>query len=165
MTDAAELLIEHDGAVAKLTLNRPQRSNALTEGMLVSLGRAVMQLEDDGRTRAVLLKGAGDVFCAGFDLGGSKTERTRADVRDHADLASATIWRIWRSPLPFVAGVRKVCIGGAVYLACVCDFMVTTPQTRIAMSELKLGMEYAAGGDWAAYAQALLSANEFVMVN
>ena len=140
MADDAELLIEHDGAVAVLTLNRPQRNNALTDNMLVMLGRAVMQLEDDGRTRAVLVKGSGGVFCAGFDVGAGHQSRTRVDFRDHADLASATFWRIWRSPLPFVAAVRKVCIGGAVYLACVCDFLVTTPETRIAMSELRLGM-------------------------
>lgn len=140
MAEDVELLIEHDGAVAVLTLNRPQRNNALTDNMLVMLARAVTELEDDGRTRAVLLKGAGGVFCAGFDVGGKHQSRTRVDFRDHADLASATFWRLWRSPLPFVAAVRKVCLGGAVYLACVCDFLVTTPGTRFAMSELKLGM-------------------------
>ena len=77
MADDAELLIEHDRAVAVLTLNRPERSNALTDNMLVMLGHAVMQLEDDGRTRAVLLKGSSGVFCAGFDVGGGHQSRTR----------------------------------------------------------------------------------------
>lgn len=142
MPEQDELLIKRDGPIAVLTLNRPHRNNALTDGMLVKLGRTVLELQDDGTTRAVMLTGAGDVFCAGFDLGGggSGPARKRLEYQDHADLASETLWRIWRSPLPFIACVRKACIGGAVYLTGVCDFVVTTPDTRFAMSELKLGM-------------------------
>jgi enoyl-CoA hydratase/carnithine racemase len=139
----AELLVEQDGPVATLTLNRPHRMNKLTDEILRRLAHTIVALEDDDVTRAVVMRGAGGIFSPGFDVGEKalKAEkRTRADVWDHADLASATFWRIWRSPLPVVAAVNRLCLGGAVYLAAVCDFVVTTPSTEIGMSELKIGM-------------------------
>lgn len=143
--DNNELILERDGSLAVLTLNRPERTNKLTDPLLTALGAQISDLQDDGKTRAVVLKAAGDVFCDGFDVGAKKVgaspkERTRADFAGHAALVSDTLWRMWRSPLPIVAAVQGRCLGGAVYLSAVCDFVVTTPDAQIGMSELKLGM-------------------------
>src|SRR5689334_1344054 len=97
-----ELLIERDGPVAVLTLHRPGHDNAITDQLLVQLRDAVTDLEADGATRAVVIRGANGVFSSGFDISGpsgpepSAGDRRRG-VRDHADLAGDTLWRIWRS--------------------------------------------------------------------
>ena len=143
--DDNELILERAGPVALLTLNRPQRTNKLTDPVLTALGAHISELQDDGTTRAVVLKSVGDVFCDGFDVGAKKVgaavkKRTRSDFAAHAALVSDTLWRLWRSPLPVVAAVQGRCLGGAVYLSAVCDFVVTSPTAQIGMSELKLGM-------------------------
>lgn len=140
----AGVVLAHDGPVAILTLNRPLRTNKLNDAVLSALGVFVSGLQDDGVTRAIVLNSVGDIFCDGFDVGAKPVtppkKKTRADYSTHAALVSDTLWRIWRSPLPVVVAVQGRCLGGAVYLTAVCDFMVTTPGAQIGMSELKLGM-------------------------
>ena len=133
-----ELTIEKDGRVTVIAINRPANNNTLNDAVLTQLRRSVSELETDG-TRAVVIKGAGGVFSGGFDVSG-KRPRSPAEMRDHADLASDTFWRIWRSPLPYVAAAERYCLGGAVYFSGVCDFMVTSPSAEIGMFELRLGM-------------------------
>ncbi|MCL4697647.1 MAG: enoyl-CoA hydratase/isomerase family protein, partial [Burkholderiaceae bacterium] len=115
-----------------------------TDAVMRALGAAISEFEDDGSTRAIVLRAEGDVFCDGFDVGarpaGPQSKRTRGDFATHAALVGDTLWRIWRTPLPVVAAVQGRCLAGAVYLTAVCDFMLTTPSAQIGMSELKLGM-------------------------
>ena len=128
-----------DGAVATIELNRPTRRNTLTDGMLEAIHRFLGELEDDPSCAAVVLTGAGPAFCAGFDVGGGPPRTGRESFQGHADLVSNTLWRIWRSRLPVIAGVQGLCVGGGVYLAGICDFLITTPRTRFSMGEIKLG--------------------------
>ena len=137
---ADDVLLARDGQVAVVTLNRPQRGNSLTDEMLHRLQDITSRIEDDASVRAVVLTGAGETFCSGFDLGGGPPRTGRPAFQAHADLASATFWRIWNSRLPFVAAVRGTAIGGAVYLTGVCDFVLTTAAARIGMTEIKFGM-------------------------
>lgn len=137
---ADDVRFERDDGVAVITLNRPERSNTLTDEMLELLQGIVSEIEDDESIGAVVLTGAGATFCGGFDLTGGAPRSGRHAFRAHADLASNTLWRIRKSRLPFVAAVRGACIGGAVYLTGVCDFMLTTAEARIGMVELKFGM-------------------------
>lgn len=134
-----EILIDRDGPVSVLTVNRAHNNNTINDAVLTRLRTAVMDLESDGSTRAVVIRGSGGIFSAGFDVT-SKKPRSGTTLRDHADLASDTFWRIWRSPLPYIAAAERYCLGGAVYFAGVCDFMVTSPSAEIGMFELKLGM-------------------------
>ncbi len=135
-----DVLLERDGATAILTLNRPDRGNSLTDGMLHQLQEALFALEDDTAVGAVVLRGAGPSFCGGFDLGSGPPRTGRRAFQAHADLAGRTFWHIWNSRLPFIAAVRGYCLGGAVYLTGVCDFVLTTADAQIGMSELKFGM-------------------------
>jgi enoyl-CoA hydratase len=134
-----DVLLARDGAVASIQLNRPGRRNTLTDGMLEAIQRFLAEIEDDRSVGAVVLTGAGRIFCAGFDVSGGPPRAGREPFQAHADLVSATLWRIWRSRLPFVAGVHGLCVGGGVYLAAVCDFLFTTERTRFSMGEIKLG--------------------------
>ena len=128
-----------EGAVATITLDRPARRNTLTDEMLEAMQRFLDEVEDDRAVGAVVLTGAGPVFCAGFDVGGGPPRTGREPFQAHADLVSNTLWRIWRSRLPVVAGVQGLCVGGGVYLSGVCDFLITTARTRFSMGEIKLG--------------------------
>lgn len=135
----ADVLFARDGAVAIVTLNRPARRNTLTDGMLEALGEIEASIEDDASVGAVVLTGTGPLFCGGFDVTGGAPRSGRRAFQAHADLASRTLWGIWRSRLPWVAAVRGLCLGGGVYLAGVCDFLLTTDRTRFTMAEVKFG--------------------------
>jgi enoyl-CoA hydratase len=139
MTAFTDVLFERDGPVATITLHRPERRNTLTDGMLEAIQRFIGELEDDSAIRAVVLTGAGKIFCGGFEVGAGPPRTGREPFQAHADLVSNTLWRIWRSRLPFVAGVHGLCVGGGVYLAGICDFLLTTERTRFSMGEIKLG--------------------------
>jgi enoyl-CoA hydratase/carnithine racemase len=134
-----DVLIERDGGVAIITLNRPARRNTLTDGMLEILRTFLAGIEDDASVGAVVLTGTGPLFCGGFDVSGGPPRSGRQAFQAHADLASRTLWGIWKSRLPFVAAVRGLCLGGGVYLAGVCDFLLTTDGTRFSMGEIKFG--------------------------
>jgi enoyl-CoA hydratase/carnithine racemase len=138
MSDA-DVVLGRDGAVATIKLNRPDRRNTLTDGMLEAIQRFVASIEDDQAVRAVLLTGAGPIFCGGFDVSGGPPRTGRESFQHHADLVSDTLWRIWRSRLPFVAGVHGLCVGGGVYLAAICDFLIAGERVRFSMGEVKMG--------------------------
>jgi enoyl-CoA hydratase/carnithine racemase len=134
-----DVLFARDGSVAIITLNRPHRRNTLNDGMLEIMQAILGEIEDDSSVGSVVLTGTGELFCGGFDVSGGPPRTGRTSFQAHADLASRTLWRIWKSRLPFVAAVRGVCLGGGVYLACVCDFLLTTERTRFSMAEIKFG--------------------------
>lgn len=142
----SELLVEEADEIAVLTLNRPSHNNSITNQILARLRDVIPELEANGTTRAVVIKGSNDIFSAGFDIsptpGGpaDSAGQRRKRVRDHADLASEAFWRVWRSPLPFIVAAERMCLGGAVYFSAVCDYMLVSPETEIGMIELKLGL-------------------------
>jgi enoyl-CoA hydratase len=127
-----------DGAVATIELNRPARRNTLTDAMLEAIHRVLGELEDD-RSCGAVAHWRGPDLLAGFEVGAGPPRTGRASFQEHADLVSNTLWRIWRSRLPVIAGVQGLCVGGGVYLAGICDFLITTPRTRFSMGEIKLG--------------------------
>ncbi|MGW6457910.1 enoyl-CoA hydratase/isomerase family protein [Streptomyces sp. NPDC055078] len=141
-----QLLVEKTGPVALLTINRREHSNSLTNDLLSDLGAAVTELEGDPSIRAVVLTGSGGMFSSGSDLKPmsesltADPETLRQRVLEHADIATDTFWRIWRSPLPFVAAVERMCLGAAVYLTAVFDHVLITPDAEIGMCEIRLGL-------------------------
>lgn len=139
MTDEV-LLLHREDEIAVLTLNRPERNNALTNESFELLGEHLAQLEDDRSVRAVVLTGAGPTFCSGFDISGDVPRTSRRDFERHADLVTRAFWRIWNSRLPFVVAASGRCTAGGLYFAAVCDLMLVTEDIQIGMPELKIGM-------------------------
>jgi enoyl-CoA hydratase/carnithine racemase len=135
-----DVLFAREGSVATVTLNRPERGNALTNEMFSLIQTFIDEVEDDASVRAVVLTGAGATFCGGVDITGRSPDAGRHSFQEHADLAVSTFWRIWDSRLPFVVAARGRCMAGGLYLACVCDLVLATPETQIGMPELKIGM-------------------------
>ena len=136
-----------DGHVLVMTLNRPERLNAVHPPLRRELIRAFNELDDDDESRAVLLTGAGRAFCAGGDVqrmneqGGSNTRakfaqvRTGEILRAHLDLEK-----------PIVAAVNGPAIGLGATLALMCDIVVASPRARIGDRHVNIGLVAGDGG-------------------
>lgn len=126
--------------VALLTLDRPERRNALSTAMRQEANGVLADLADDQDLRALVVTGAGTVFCAGFDLG--EFESAMADPSAMAELwASSDEWhRRWHGfPVPTIAAVNGPAIAGGFDLAVLCDLRVAGPTAAFAHPEIRFG--------------------------
>ena len=135
------IAVEKIGAVARLTLNRPERANALNAAMLAEIATALDEIENDADVRALIVRGAGAAFSSGFDLKEqmerrpSGVEAWRAILRKDFD----TIMRFWHFPRPTIATVRGPCLAGASELALACDMTIAANDAFFGEPELKFG--------------------------
>ena len=133
--------IDRHGTVARLTLARPERANALNAAMLGEINAALDTLEHDAGVRALIVTGAGTAFSSGFDLKEQMerrpqgVEQWRAILRKDFD----TIMRFWHFPCPTIAAVRGPCLAGACELALACDITVAADDAFFGEPELKFG--------------------------
>ncbi len=135
------LLYETRGAVALITLNRPQRLNAMNAAMLRELHRAMDAAEGEPAVRAIVLAGAGGHFCSGFDLK-EQAEAQPSGLAQWRPLLRRdfdAIMRFWHSPKPTVAAVRGACLAGGCELALACDITIAAEDARFGEPELRLG--------------------------
>src|SRR5215207_8071656 len=131
---------EIDGAVATLTLARPQRLNAIVPELVDDLESALDRAEEDEAVRVVRLRGAGRAFCAGYDIEwgaqameaaeGGATWDPMADYRMMSRFVRAYM-RLWRSPKPVIAQVHGHCVGGGTDFALCSDLIVCADECRI----------------------------------
>jgi enoyl-CoA hydratase len=137
----SHIVVEKIGAVARLTLNRPERANALNAVMLDEIGTALDEIERDAAMRALIVTGAGKAFSSGFDLKEQMERRPagmdawRPILRKDFD---ATM-RFWHFPLPTIATVRGPCLAGACELALACDITIASDDAFFGEPELKFG--------------------------
>lgn len=138
----SQLLAERDGDVAVLTLNRPERHNALTDSLYGELGKAFDEAVADDKVRAIVLAGAGKSFCGGFDLGesGRATEEDVWTQWRHLQDQRAILRRIWDSPKPTVCEVKGYCLGGGMSLLSHCDFAVASDDAVLGEPEIKYSL-------------------------
>jgi enoyl-CoA hydratase len=141
MTDFTTIAIDRRGAVARLTLSRPERANALNAAMLGEINAALDRLEGDDGVRALIVTGAGAAFSSGFDLKEQMERRPQGmDVwRDILRKDFDTIMRFWHFPRPTIAAVRGPCLAGACELALACDITVAAEDAFFGEPELKFG--------------------------
>ena len=135
------LLIDQDKrGVVSLTLNRPEKRNALSARMIDELTSFTSSLTPD--IRAVVIQGAGELFCAGGDLEWmnaqiSADRQTRiAEARKLALMLKA----LNEISVPLIAKVHGAAYGGGVGLACVCDFVISRPNVKFGLTETRLGL-------------------------
>lgn len=133
------------GPVRILTLDRPERRNALSHALVAALDAELEQASVDTTVRAVVLTGAGPTFCAGMDLkeadevfsvGIEVERRAVADSQAIADL----IDRLHRLPKPTVAAVQGDALAGGAGLALACDFVIVAAEARIGYPEVRRGL-------------------------
>jgi enoyl-CoA hydratase/carnithine racemase len=141
LSQFSTIVVEKRDAIAKLTLSRPERANALNAQMLDEIKAAMDDIERDGQSRVVIVTGAGKAFSSGFDLKEQMERRPtgfdqwRTVLRKDFD----TIMRFWHCPLPTIAAVRGPCLAGACELAMACDMTIATEDAFFGEPELKFG--------------------------
>ncbi len=127
------------GEIAVLTLQRPEKLNAIDAATVASLERALDRAESDAQVRAVVLRGEGRAFSSGFDLGPSGAGRDpvalRAELRSDFDV----IMRFWDFPKPTVAAVHGYCLGSAMEMAVACDVTIAAEGCRFGAPEVRFG--------------------------
>lgn len=128
--------LEHEQAVATLTLARPEKRNALSPRMAAEVADALDLL---GNARALVLAGDGPAFCGGWDL---------AAVGEADDAWVGLNERIAALPLPTVAAIQGACVGGGLALALSCDLRVASAEVRLGFPEVARGLLAAQGCTW-----------------
>lgn len=141
MPDTIRIQTDHRG-VATLTLNRPEKHNAISAQMMAELTQAAADLAADPKVRVVVLTGAGKSFCAGGDLGWMRAQMqmdadTRAaEARKLAEMLGA----LNRLPKPLIGAVQGNAFGGGVGMACVCDVVIGVDTAKLGLTETRLGL-------------------------
>lgn len=143
MSDDLILVDKSDPAVPVVTINRPERRNALTFSMWRRLGAAFDELARDEAARVVVLTGAGGYFCAGADISEFKKLRSGPEDGEVYEAAVQFCGRaIENIPKATVAAISGYCIGGGFGLAQACDFRVADGTARFAVPAARLGIVY-----------------------
>jgi enoyl-CoA hydratase/carnithine racemase len=134
-----ELLYTRDGAVATITLNRPEKRNALTVPMLEAFHTAVREVAATPDVRVLVLRGAGKAFCAGLDLKEMGLAR-RADGSVEYPEIEGALHELERCPMPTIAMMQGDAIAGGLELALHCDLRVAATSARMGMPLAKIGL-------------------------
>jgi enoyl-CoA hydratase len=138
------IIYEKEGPLAWITLNRPEKLNAITQQMAAEILLATDKAQCDDEVRVIILKGAGRAFSAGFDLEidekpdlteEEKLQELKSELHSDFDL----IMRFWHSPKPTIAAVHTYCLGGAMELAIACDITIAATGCRFGEPEVKFG--------------------------
>src|SRR5579883_3351124 len=131
-----------EGSVAHVRLNRPDVRNAFNAELIVELRTAFEQLGSDESVRAIVLSGAGKVFCGGADVAWMRSSLELSFEENVADArAMSQMFRtIDRCPKPVIARVHGAALGGGAGLAAVCDIVVAASDAVFGFTEVKLGI-------------------------
>lgn len=149
-----EVLYELDGHVATITLNRPERLNAITRTMLDSLGERLLQANQDRQVRAIVLTGAGKAFCVGLDMqdalsgGGIGSEQSNGNVQVDLDLRKAPPTVLHHLDKPIVCLLNGSAAGYGMDLALGCDLRIMSAQAKLSPAFVKRGVVPESGGTW-----------------
>jgi enoyl-CoA hydratase len=142
---SGKLIIERKGPVTTVTLNRPEKHNALDREVSAELNAAVKEINVDRECRVVVFKGAGDTFCAGDDIK-EFNDWTPQDGPWQVRLYQETVNIIENMYAITIAAVDGICTGGGLELTLVCDFVVATDRSRWGMPEINWDITPGWGG-------------------
>src|SRR5207248_6859236 len=122
------LIEKNDRRGTILTLNRPERRNALSLQLLSELVSAIKMASDEPHNRTLILRGAGAAFCTGLDL---KEAADQTKAHDTADLVAETLIALSQSRLVTIAAVHGAAVAGGAGLMSACDYVVAAEKTKI----------------------------------
>lgn len=146
MSDDNPVLVDVSDGVAVITMNRPDRMNAVSRALGTGLFEALETLESDSAARAIVLTGAGDrAFCAGADL---KERATMPDyeVRKFLRLLGGGLERIEQMGTPVIAAINGFALGGGLELALACDLRIASTNAQMGLTEVRLAIIPGGGG-------------------
>ncbi len=141
MNDDSPVLLEVDGEIVTITLNRPAALNSIDHPMALALHRSIVESADVPGARAVVLRGAGRSFCGGGDIAAMHAHRADmpAFIERMIDAFHAGVMALHRSRLPVIASVHGAVAGGGFSLALACDLVIATRGTRFVVAYPQLG--------------------------
>ena len=142
------LIVDQTGAIATITLNRPEARNALDFAMRRELLTALDEIEASPTARVVILTGAGGHFCAGGDVKTMRTRHTAAEGRGRVELLNRAVLRLANFPLPTIAMVDGYAVGAGSNLALCCDLIVASDRAKFGELFCKIGLAVDGGGTW-----------------
>ncbi|HKM81990.1 MAG TPA: enoyl-CoA hydratase-related protein [Candidatus Acidoferrum sp.] len=134
------LLLQTDGPLATITLNRPEKRNAISTPMIAEIQTALDDLEKT-HVRVVILTGAGTAFCAGMDLDmlRSIASQSPAENQDDSRRIAKFFRRLWSYSKPLIAAVNGHALAGGCGIATLCDFTLAVPEAKFGYTEVKIG--------------------------
>lgn len=140
-----DIVVQRDGFIATVVLNRPHKLNAMTKGMWQRLGEAMRQLSVEEGLRCIVLRGAGDKsFSPGNDIGEFETERSNFQQgKAYGRVLHGALSAIAECPIPTVALIKGICVGGGLEIAALADIRVCGESSRFGVPINKLGLTMA----------------------
>ena len=149
-----DLLYDVDNGVATITLNRPERLNAISGGMLASFSHAFRAADRDANVRVIILTGAGKGFCSGLDLKEQGANATSNSVNGSGalpskfDLADSPPMVLHTTDKPVICALNGAAAGYGMDLALGCDIRIASDQSKLAAIFTKRGVLPESGGTW-----------------
>lgn len=145
MVKMSDVLIEKQGSLLILTLNRPERLNAFSDEMIRSLTKELQQAQGDDSVKVVILRGSGRIFTSGGDI--KEMEKASAqDVYEHVGELNQCILAMQRLEKPIVAAVHGFAAGAGFNLALASDFIIAAIETKFVLSFSQVGLIPDCGG-------------------
>jgi enoyl-CoA hydratase len=139
---ANTVLIERDGPIVTVVLNRPEKLNAIDKVTWIALGNAIQVLEADDTVRCIVLRGAGDkAFSPGADISEFETERADRDkARTYNTTVERTIGALEACRHPTLALIKGICVGGGLEVAAFCDMRFCSQSSKFGVPIKRLGL-------------------------
>src|SRR5712664_4251505 len=134
------LTLEFSGEIAKITLNRPDKRNAINTQMISELQTALDTIEKS-HSRVAIVTGAGSSFCAGMDLEmlAAIAKQSPAENQEDSRRIAKMLRRLWSFPRPMIAAVNGPAYAGGCGIATLCDFTLAAPEAKFGYTEVKIG--------------------------
>lgn len=132
------IMVAERASIKTITLNRPERRNAMTPEMQDEL---ISAMENAAGCRVLVLTGAGEAFCSGLDLSALQAmqNKSAAEYRADAERIARLFRTLYEMPVPTIASVHGAAIAGGTGLAIICDFTLATPAAKFGFTEVRIG--------------------------
>ncbi|MDA7947729.1 MAG: enoyl-CoA hydratase [Hyphomicrobiaceae bacterium] len=142
--ETEKLIVAKDGPIGRLTLNQPQKRNAIGYDMWRGIGDAMEEFAGDDTVRVVIVSGAGGkAFSAGADISEFKEHRSSPETRERYDAAMRRAFDLlYNLPRISIAKIDGVCVGGGAEVAMDCDILIASDASRFGITPARLGLGY-----------------------
>jgi methylglutaconyl-CoA hydratase len=134
------LTLDYKDSIATITLNRPDKRNAISALMIAELQTALDEIEKN-HVRVVVITGSGKAFCAGMDLEmlAAIAQQSAQENQEDSKRIAKMFRRIWSFPRPMIAAVNGYALAGGCGIATLCDFTIAVPEAKFGYTEVKIG--------------------------